>query len=130
MAEKPRPAYLRDHRLKGKALEFEVAAEMSDLVRRVRENKSKRTAKTLVKEGPLRVLIVALDEGGELQEHSVDGPFSVQCLLGRAVVRVEGEAHELSTGDLLVVDTGVPHDVQAKEATALLITIVQAGAEK
>jgi len=123
LGEKKTPAYLKDHRLKGKALEFEVAAEMSDLVRRVKGNRSKRTAKTLVKEGPLRVLLVALDEGGGLEEHSVDGPFSVQCLLGRAVVRVEGEAHELSTGDLLVVDTSVPHDVQAKEASALLITM-------
>jgi quercetin dioxygenase-like cupin family protein len=124
VAEKQGPAYLKDHRLKGQALEFEVAAEMGDLVRRVRGNKSKRTAKTLVKEGPLRVLIVALDEGGELQEHSVDGPFSVQCLLGRVVVNVEGEDHQLSTGDLLVVDAGVPHDVSAKEPSALLITIV------
>jgi quercetin dioxygenase-like cupin family protein len=123
LAEKKTPAYLRGHRLKGKALEFEVAAEMSDLVRRVKGNKSKRTAKTLVKEGPLRVLLVALDEGGRLEEHSVAGPFSVQCLLGRAVVSVEGEAHELSTGGLLVVDADTPHDVSAKEASALLITM-------
>jgi quercetin dioxygenase-like cupin family protein len=123
VAEKKLPAYLKDHRLKGKALEFEVAAEMSDLVRRVKGNKSKRTAKTLVKEGPLRVLLVALDQGGELQEHSVDGPFSVQCLLGRAVVRVEGEAHELATGGLLVVDADIPHDVSAIEPSALLITM-------
>jgi len=56
LAEQKKPTYLKDHRIKGQALEFEVAAEMSDLVRRVQGNKSKRTAKTLVKEGPLRVL--------------------------------------------------------------------------
>jgi quercetin dioxygenase-like cupin family protein len=126
MAEKKKsPAYLKDHRLKGKVLTFEVASEMGDLVRRVKGNKTKRTAKTLVKEGPLRVLVVALDEGGELKEHTVDGPFSVQCLLGRVVVDVEGEKHDLSTGELLVVDAGVPHEVTAKEASALLITIVK-----
>ena len=127
MAKKKKaPAYLKDHRLKGTVLKFEVAAEMGDLVRRVKGNKTKRTAKTLGKEGPLRALVVALDEGGQLQEHSVDGPFSVQCLLGRVVVEVEGEAHELSTGDLLVVDAGVAHDVRATESSALLITIVRA----
>jgi quercetin dioxygenase-like cupin family protein len=126
LAEKKRPDYLKDHRLKGTVLKFEVASEMGDLVRRVKGNKSKRTAKTLVKEGPLRALVVALDEGGELQEHSVEGPFSVQCLLGRVVVKVEGAKHGLSTGELLVVDAGVPHDVKAEEASALLITIVKA----
>jgi quercetin dioxygenase-like cupin family protein len=127
MAEKKKaPAYLKDHRLKGKVLKFEVAAEMGALVRRVKGNKAKRTAKTLVKEGPLRALVVALDEGGELQEHSVDGPFSVQCLLGRVVIGVEGEKHELSTGELLVVDAGVRHDVTARESSALLITIMKA----
>jgi quercetin dioxygenase-like cupin family protein len=45
--------------------------------------------------------------------------------LGRVVVQVEGEEHDLSTGELLVVDAGVAHDVRATEPSALLITIVK-----
>ena len=123
MPEKKKPAVLKSRQLKAEALQFSLQAEMLPLLGRVAGNKSKRTANTLVKEGPLRVLLVALDEGGKLEEHAVSGPFSVQCLLGRATVRLGSERKDLRTGDLLVVDAGVPHDVEAREASALLITI-------
>jgi quercetin dioxygenase-like cupin family protein len=129
MAEKKEPAVLRMRRLKADVLQFSVHEEMLQLVQRVAGNKSKRTAKTLVKEGPLRVLVVALDAGGKLEEHAVDGPFSVQCLMGRVTAHVAGTDKELRTGDLLVVDTGVTHDIEAKDPAALLITITKAGAD-
>lgn len=129
MAEKKQPAVLKMRRLKADVMRFSVQEEMLQLVQRVRGNKSKRTAKTLVKEGPLRVLIAALDAGGKLEEHAVDGPFTVQCLMGKVVSHVAGTTKELSTGDLLVVDAGVAHDIEATEAAALLITIAKAGSE-
>ena len=129
MAEKKEPAVLKVRRLKADVMQFSVHEEMLQLVQRVAGNKSKRTAKTLVKEGPLRVLVVALDAGGKLEEHAVDGPFSVQCLMGRVTAHVAGNNKELMTGDLLVVDTGVTHDIEAKDAAALLITITKAGAD-
>jgi quercetin dioxygenase-like cupin family protein len=127
MADKEQPAVLKMRKLKADVLAFSVQEEMLQLVQRVSGNKSKRTAKTLVKEGPLRVLLVALDAGGLLEEHAVDGPFSIQCLMGRVVCKVAGATKELRTGDLLVVDAGVTHDVEATQAAALLITIAKAG---
>lgn len=129
MPEQKKPAVLKTRRLKADVMQFSVQEEMLQLVQRVAGNKSKRTAKTLVKEGPLRVLVVALDAGGKLEEHSVDGPFTVQCLMGKVVSHVGGSTKELRTGDLLVVDTGVAHDIEAKEAATLLITIAKAEAE-
>ena len=129
MATEKKPAVLKSRQLKAKALDFSLQHEMLPLLQRVSGNKSKRTAKTLVKEGPLRVLLVTLDAGGTLEEHAVDGPFSVQCLMGRAVVRLGSDKKELRTGDLLVVDTGVTHNVEAKEACALLITIAFAAGQ-
>jgi hypothetical protein len=43
--------------------------------------------------------------------------------MGRASVKIAGKARKLATGDLLVVDTGISHDVEATEPCALLITI-------
>jgi quercetin dioxygenase-like cupin family protein len=117
------PAIVSERKLKADALQFALQREMLTLLQRVSGNKSKRTANTLVKEGPLRVLLVALDAGGKLEEHAVGGPFSVQCLMGRASVKIAGKARKLATGDLLVVDTGISHDVEATEPCALLITI-------
>lgn len=123
MATASKPVILKSRKLKADVLEFTLQKEMMALLQRVRGNKSKRTAKTLVKSGPLRVLLVAIDQGGTLEEHSVDGPFSIQCLIGRAVVRLPGKSKELRVGDLLVVDSGVAHDVEATEAAVLLVTI-------
>jgi len=123
MLTKKQPTVLDTQKLKADALQFDLQREMLPLLERVRGNKSKRTAKTLVKEGPLRVLIVALEAGGKLEEHAVGGPFSIQCLLGKAEVTMGRTKKRLATGDLLVVDAGIPHDVTATDASILLITI-------
>jgi len=101
----------------------EVAWAMNALLQRVRGNKSKRSAIELVKDGPLRVSLVGLDEGGKLEEKRSDGAFSIQCLFGRVSITVDGREHLLTTGDLLVVDSGVPHDLTASDPSVLLITI-------
>lgn len=114
------------HPLEAQVLQFPVLGEMTGLLQRVRANKSKRSASVLVKTGPIRVQVVALDEGGELKEQSVDGPFTIQCLLGRAAVSVQGRDQRLTTGDLLVVDAGVTHDIAAEDASVLLVTVAPA----
>lgn len=123
MVQAKRPTILDTTKLRADALQFDLQAEMLPLLQRVKDNKSGRTAKTLVKDGPLRVLMVALNKGGKLEEHAVAGPFAVQCLLGKVEVTMGKTKRQLATGDLLVVDAGIPHDVEAAEGSILLLTI-------
>jgi quercetin dioxygenase-like cupin family protein len=109
--------------VEGQVHQFDVPGEMTGLLQRVRGNKSKRTAGVLAKTGPLRIQVMAFDEGGELKDNGVDGPYTVQCLIGRVVISVQGREHRMSTGDLLVVDAGVSHDVTAQALSALLFTV-------
>jgi quercetin dioxygenase-like cupin family protein len=109
--------------LEAQALHFPVLGEMTTLLQRVRVNKSKKTASPLVKSGPIHVQVLALDEGGEAAGQKADGPFTIQCLLGRVTVSVQGSDQRLTTGDLLVVDAGVSHDIKAAEASVLLVTV-------
>jgi len=127
MAEKKKNAVSSLRTLEAEALHFAVLGEMTSLLQRVRVNKSKRTASPLVKTGPLRVQVLALDEGGELTGQDADGPFTIQCLLGRVFVSIQGREQRLTTGDLLVVNAGVPHDIKAEEASVLLVTVAPAG---
>lgn len=125
MAEKKKTgAQLRP--LEAQVLQFAVPGEMTGLLQRVRANKSKRAASSLVKSGPIRAQVLALDEGVELEDQDADGPFTIQCLLGRVVVTVQGRDHRMTTGDLLVVDAGVTHEITADEASVLLVTITLA----
>ena len=126
MAERKKGSAAKLRALEGQVHQFDVPGEMTGLLQRIRANKSKRSASILVKKGPIRVSVQALDEGGQLENQSVDGPFTIQCLLGRVQVSVQGRDHRISTGDLLVVDAGVAHDISAEEASVLLVTVAAA----
>ena len=123
MPETRKTAAAKLRALEGQVHQFTVPGEMTGLLQRVRGNKSKRTTGVLVKTGPLHVQVIAFDEGGELKDDGVDGPYTLQCLIGRVVVSLQGREHRMSTGDLLVVDAGVSHDVTAQELSALLFTV-------
>jgi quercetin dioxygenase-like cupin family protein len=126
MAEKKKEAGPQLRPLEAQVLQFAVLGEMTGLLQRVRANKNKRSSSVLVKSGPIQVQVIALDEGGELKDHNAEGPFTIQCLLGRVSVSVQGHDQRLTTGDLLVVDTGVTHDMAAEEASVLLVTVAAA----
>ena len=82
-----------------------------------------RNAKTLVKEPSLHITLVVLRAGARMDQHRTAGPVAVQPLNGRVRLGAQGEQNELSTGDLLVLAANVPHDVEAVEDSALLLTI-------
>jgi len=123
MAERKKKNGTQLRPLEAKLLQFEVLGEMTGLLQRVRANKSKRSSSVLVKSGPIHVQVIALDQGGESKDNNVEGPFTIQCLLGRVAVWVQGRDQRLTTGDLLVVDAGVAHDITAEDASVLLVTI-------
>ena len=126
MAEKKKSA-TKLRPVEGQVHEFPVLGEMTGLLQRVRANKSKRTESSLLKTGPFRITVVALDTGGQLQDHAVDGPFTVQCLLGRVALSTGGREHRLTIGDVLVAEAAMPHDISAEEAIVLLVTVAAAG---
>lgn len=89
--------------------------------------KNGRNARTLVKEGPLRVTLVAVAPGGHVPEHHADGPVTMQVVDGRLRIRAGGAEHELTAGDLLALAPGVLHEVRSDEGGAFLLTICAPG---
>jgi quercetin dioxygenase-like cupin family protein len=87
--------------------------------------RSGRNARTLVKDGPLRVTLVVLAAGGEIAEHHADGPILVQPIDGRIRFTVQGQTHDLRPGQALVAGVGIPHSVAAPEGGAFLLTVAQ-----
>jgi len=118
--------YLRTHTLAAPVLQVALSTEDAALRERAAAAASGRAAKTLVKEGPLRVTLVALRRGTALSEHAVAGAFSAQVLRGRARLSAAGETLSLQRGALATFDAGVPHTVEAISDCALLITFAMA----
>lgn len=123
MERKDQPTYLRTHRISGDHLAFLLQEEEEPLLENALSSSTGRTAKTLVKDGRLRLTLVAMRGGAEMREHTVDGPASFQCLRGNVQFQLGDETIELSPNSLLVVDTGIPHNVTAQRDSTFLITI-------
>lgn len=116
-------SYLRTHAISGKVLTFDLRAEQADLLQRAQRARSGRAAKTLVKEGPLRITLVALRKGVSLREHRVAGAVSLESLHGRLDLQAEGRQLGLRPGQLAALDAAVPHVATALTDCSILITM-------
>jgi quercetin dioxygenase-like cupin family protein len=85
-----------------------------------------RSARTLVKEGPLRLTIIGIAPGGDLPTHSTEGPVTVHILEGEVLFEALGRAYPLSIGDLLVLAPGVEHSARSATGGLFLLTVVHA----
>jgi quercetin dioxygenase-like cupin family protein len=83
-----------------------------------------RTARTLVKEGPLRLTLIALAAGGSIPSHHAEGPVTIHLLEGQVAFQVAGEEYLLTAGDVLVLASGVPHSAFSGAGCVLLLTVV------
>ena len=85
-----------------------------------------RSARTLIKDGPLRVTLIALAPGGGMAEHQADGPITVQPIQGKITFHVNDRVHDLRPGDLLMVRGGVRHSVASATGGMFLLTLAVA----
>jgi quercetin dioxygenase-like cupin family protein len=85
-----------------------------------------RSARTLVKEGPLRLTIIGIAPGGDLPTHSTAGPVTIHILEGEVLFEALGRAYPLRTGDLLVLAPGVEHSARSATGGLFLLTVVHA----
>ena len=115
-----------DRPLSGDVLLFHLAEERARVDDPALLERHGRNARTLVKEGPLRVTLVKVRAGGVIAAHRADGPITVHVLDGDIQFRVNGREHRLGAGDVLVVDAGLLHDVSSERGGTFLLTIVHA----
>lgn len=106
----------------GPYLEFDLEREVEQL-RSEPAWSSGQNAKTLVKYEDFRVVLTALQARARLPGHQTDGRISIQTLAGHIQVRAEGRTFDLPAGRFLALDRGLPHDVEALEESAFLLSI-------
>ena len=81
------------------------------------------SSKTLVKHSDLRIVLLAMKKKMSMHEHKTAARISVQTLTGHIRLRLPDRTVELPAGQLLVLDQCVPHDVEAEEDSAFLLTL-------
>jgi quercetin dioxygenase-like cupin family protein len=83
-----------------------------------------RSARTLVKEGPLRLTIVAIGPGGILPAHRTDGPITIHVLEGEVTVSAREQEYQLGPSDVLALAPGVEHAARSTQGGVFLLTVV------
>ena len=78
---------------------------------------------TLVKHPDLRIVLLTMKKKMCMHQHSTAARISVQTLVGHIRLSLPDHTVELPAGQLLVLDQCVPHDVEAQEDSAFLLTL-------
>ena len=117
-----------DRPLSGDVLRFRLEEEQEHVNDPMLLERHGRNARTLVKEGPLRVTLVMLRAGGHIAAHHAGGPITVHVVDGDIRFGVAGQEHRLAAGDLLVVNAGLEHDVASDAGGTFLLTVAESGA--
>ena len=88
-----------------------------------------RNSITLTKEPGLRLVLMLLGKGTRLSEHRAAGSLTFHVLTGSVTFRAGARVESLGAGDLIVLESTVPHEVEAFEESACLLTLAGATQE-
>jgi quercetin dioxygenase-like cupin family protein len=118
-ADAERPGlHLADH-----LMTLDIPAELARLRDEETWQRTRRHARTLIKDADLRVVLIALGAGMRMEEHHAPGRITIQTLAGRLTLHAAGQTVDLPVGHVLTLGPAVPHDVEAREESAFLLTI-------
>lgn len=87
------------------------------------DSEARHRAQIVFKTNTIRVVVVTMLEGGELQEHAAPGPITIHALEGTIDVTVEGESNVLDAGEIIALAPGVRHGVRCLKSGNFLLTI-------
>jgi len=79
---------------------------------------------TLFKTDVMEAIRLVLPVGKTIAEHKAPGEITVQCLEGCVNFFVGEKSHELNAGDMLYLESGKPHALEAIKDSSVLVTIV------
>ncbi|QDS94829.1 Cupin domain protein [Roseimaritima multifibrata] len=78
---------------------------------------------TLFKTDVMEAIRLVMPAGKQIPEHKARGEITVHCLEGAVKFFVGETPHELSAGDMLYLEAGKLHAVEAIEDSTVLVTI-------
>lgn len=127
VAERAPGATRAPRALSGPLLTFDLAKDAERLRGESPWNQHGRNAVTLVKHSDLRIVFILMKAGARLQEHHAGARISVHALSGHARLHLSDRIVDLPAGHLLALERDIPHDLEAVEESAVLLTIAWQG---
>ena len=104
-----------------------VHVQLTEQLERLRQESTWRTsgrnAVTLTKEPGLRLVLMLLGKGTTIPEHSAAGPLTLHVLSGSVIFRAGGRRETVGSGQLVVLEPAIAHEVEALEESSCLLTL-------
>lgn len=90
-----------------------------------------RSSKTLVKYSNFRIVLIVFQRLARMEEHKTEAQISIEVASGHVRMKAPGCVFDLPKGHILALERGVPHDVEALEESAIVLTFAwPEGAQK
>jgi quercetin dioxygenase-like cupin family protein len=70
-------------------------------------------------------VLVGLQKGAALSKHKAQGPVTICVLIGAVSIKTEHESRTLHSHGMLSLEKDIPHEVEALEESAVLVTIAE-----
>jgi quercetin dioxygenase-like cupin family protein len=102
---------------------FDVGAQLEAVRRQDQDQAGTDRAVLLLKTDSLRVMFRSLRAGTGLSTHKASGPITVQVLDGHIEFTAGVQTTPVRKGEVLALESGVPHSVKAISNSAILITV-------
>ncbi len=105
-------------------LQFDLLAELHLLRQEDSwQRQTGRSSKTLAKYPDFRIILVLMKANTQMNEHRADGRISIHQLLGKMCIHLPDQKINVAVGQLLVLDCGMVHNIEALEESAFLLTV-------
>lgn len=82
-----------------------------------------RSSKTLLNSPACGILLVAMKQNTVTKEHRVEGRITIHTLVGHVRLKLPDQTVEVPAGNLLMLDRGIVHDIQAVKESVFLLTM-------
>lgn len=82
-------------------------------------------SKTLLEKKSGTITIFAFDKDQGLSEHSAPFDAMVQVVEGDAEIKISGEPHKLSEGEMIIMPANKPHALKAINRFKMILTMIK-----
>lgn len=80
---------------------------------------------TLAQRPQVGMTVFAFDQGEEISTHAASGDAMAYVLEGKAMITIDGKAHQVEEGEAIVMPKAIPHAVKAITSFKMLLTVVK-----
>lgn len=104
-------------------LNYQLADDIAEVRHDEEYKKYGHSAKVLVKDGELRLVLIAIQAGARVPDYQVSHRVAIEALEGRVDVVTPNRSIPLSAGSLVSLAAEIVHHLEAREDSAVLLTI-------